>query len=294
MQILEGSELRLYGPVGYHEGADGFTSSDVVDALAEIGPDVDITVRINSGGGYAYEGVAIHTALAKHGGRVVVSVDGVAASAASLIAMAGDSIVMATGSLMMIHDPSLVTIGTGEEHRRSIEQLRATAAAMASIYSKRTGQSLATVRADMAAETWMTADEAVAARYADRAGTAHAKAAARFDYSVYAHVPLTALAAMAEKARSESPEALAAKPGWAKAATRLNASLAVTPDEPPAAPPAAREGGLVSDQSDAEQWRETAITIAARGKGAEALGRHLINTGTPLPVALGIIGAVPR
>ena len=75
-------------------------------ALAEHGRENDITARINSGGGYTHEGLAIYNALAAHKGKVRVEVDGVALSSASLIAMAGDEIIMKAGAIMMIHDPA--------------------------------------------------------------------------------------------------------------------------------------------------------------------------------------------
>ncbi|GAU85178.1 head maturation protease, ClpP-related [Bosea sp. BIWAKO-01] len=277
MRLVEGNEIRLYGPVGYMDSdGQGFTSSDVIDALAEVGADADISVRINSGGGFAHEGVAIHTALARHGGHVVVSVDGVAASAASLIAMAGNTIVMATGSLMMVHDPSLITIGTAAEHGRGIQQLEATAAAMATVYAQRTGKALANVRAEMAAETWMTADEAVAAGYADRTGTTKARAAAHFDYSVYANVPLTALAAMEAKARAESPEGKAGAASWARVLAKANAGLTA----PATAPPA--------------EERAAAIRTEAEARRAVAFGEELVAGDLPVKDALAKLYRLPR
>lgn len=276
MRMLDGNELRLYGPVGYIDGAEGFTSSDVIDALAEIGRDTDVTVRINSGGGWAHEGVAIYNALARHGGRVVVTVDGVAASAASLIAMAGDEIIVATGALMMIHDPSLITVGTSVEHGRSIHQLEVTAAAMAAVYAKRTRATLTAIRAAMAAETWLTGDEAVASGFATRTGSVKAKAAAAFDYAAYEHAPLTSIAAMQAQARADSPDAVAARPGWVKAAARLNGGRHVPGDAPHA------------------DERATAIREAAKARGVVALGEDLIAGKLPVKQALGALYRLPK
>ncbi|MGO4677524.1 head maturation protease, ClpP-related [Bosea sp. 2YAB26] len=277
MRLLEGNEIRLYGPVGYIDAdGQGFTSGEVIDALAEIGSDADVTVRINSGGGFAHEGVAAYNALARHGGHVAVTVDGVAASAASLIAMAGNTIVVATGALMMVHDPSLVTIGTATEHNRGIHQLEATAAAMATVYAQRTGKSLASIRAEMAAETWMTADEAVAEGYADRAGTTKARAAARFDYSVYAHVPFTVLAAMQAQARADSPEGVAGAASWSRVVAKANAGLAA-----PAKPNPADE-------------RATAIRTEAEARRAVAFGEELVAGDLPVKEALARLYSLPR
>jgi ATP-dependent protease ClpP protease subunit len=97
------NELLLYGTVGSSFwDEECFTAKTVRDELAGLsGP---ITVRINSGGGIATEGQAIYTALRSYAGQVDVVIEGIAASAASLIAMAGDTITMTTGSIMMIHD----------------------------------------------------------------------------------------------------------------------------------------------------------------------------------------------
>lgn len=274
MRILEGTELRLFGSVGYHDtDGQGFTSVEVLDALAAVGTDADITVRINSGGGYATEGVAVYNALARHRGRVVVAVDGVAASAASLIAMAGDDIVMATGSLMMIHDPSLITFGTSVEHGRSVHQLEVTAAAMAAVYASRSGRPITAIRAVMAAETWLTGDQAVEGGFATRTGTTTAKAAASFDYSVYAHVPFTALAAMRAQARADSPAGRAGAVGWVKAAARLNGPAAVDVD------PATS--------------RAEAIRAAAAERGMTALGEDLVAGKLPVADALARLHRYP-
>ena len=104
-KLLLNGALMLYGDVGDPFGwGDGFSASDVAEALAEHG-DGDITVRVNSGSGIANEGMAIYSLLKGHAGKVTIAVDGVAASAASLIAMAGSEIEMRDGAMMMIHDP---------------------------------------------------------------------------------------------------------------------------------------------------------------------------------------------
>lgn len=168
--IVDGTELVLTGTVGdlFFGMEDHFTQTQVVIALSEIGRDRDITVRINSPGGIAYEGAAIHAALAQHRGRKTIFVEGIAASAASVIAMAGDEVVMTPGSLLMIHDPAGGTFGTVETHQESIRALTALATTMAALYADRTGNTVEQERRVMRAETWFTPEEAVAARYADR------------------------------------------------------------------------------------------------------------------------------
>lgn len=271
MRPLQNGELILFGTVG--DPIEGFTDTEVVAALASLDPDYALTVRINSGGGFAHEGVAIYNALMGHPGRVTVRIDGVAASAASLIAMAGDEIVAMTGSLMMIHDPSLVTIGTVDEHQRGMHQLDKTAAAMATIYASRTGKSLPAIRTAMAAEVWMTAPEAVAEGYADRVGSAPAKAAASFDYAAYAHTPWPVLAAMQAQARADSPAGRAGAAGWAKAVARLNGPAAV--------------------EVDPATERAEAIRTAAAERGVATLGEDLIGGKLPVAEALARLHRYP-
>ncbi|MGR9345025.1 ATP-dependent Clp protease proteolytic subunit [Rhizobium leguminosarum] len=89
----------------------------MIGALTELSG--DIVVRLNSGGGVAMEGPAIHNAPKRHDGRVIVKVDAIAASAASLIALAGDEIEMPLGSLLKIHEPCGMTLGPADDHRRT-------------------------------------------------------------------------------------------------------------------------------------------------------------------------------
>ncbi|QND42405.1 Clp protease ClpP [Rhizobium leguminosarum bv. viciae] len=123
-KLIVDGELMLYGPVGFTDFWDesGFTSSQVIEALVALSG--DIVVRLNSGGGIAMEGSAIHNALKRHDGRVIVKIDAIAASAASLIAMAGDEIEMPLGTLLMIHEPSGMTLGPADDHRRAMPRSR--------------------------------------------------------------------------------------------------------------------------------------------------------------------------
>ena len=209
--IVSGNEIVLSGTVGDLYWGDSFTATDVVLALAQVGRGQDVVVRINSGGGIATEGSAIHAALAAHTGRKTVIVEGIAASAASVVAMAGDEIVMAQGALMMVHDPSGFTFGTVTDHELQIRALTALATAMAGIYAERTGKTADEARADMQAEVWLTPEEAVAQGYADRVQSRAAEPAnddavtevidadpepTAFDFRLYQHPPerLVALA----------------------------------------------------------------------------------------------------
>ncbi len=196
--IVSGNEIVLTGTVGDNWWGDGFTPPEVIMALAEVGRTTDIRVRLNSGGGIATDGSAIYNALEAHKGKVEIIVEGVAASAASVIAMAADHLVMSTGAVLMIHDPALVTWGNAAAHAKSIEQLDRLGDSFSDIYAEKTGKPSAEMRGLMRAETWMTAQEAVDAGFADATGAAATEIEpTAFAYGDYAHAP-RALASLAE------------------------------------------------------------------------------------------------
>lgn len=212
MDVLSDGEIILYGAVGESFFEDGFTARDVINALAKL-RGKDVSVRVNSGGGFADEGVAIFNSLKNHDGKVTVFVDGVAASAASLIAMAGSEVVMRTGSIMMVHDPLFVTVGNAEDHAKSLEALNAIADSMADIYAEKTGRKASEMRAEMREELWLTPDDALAKGYADRKDAAEAIEAAAFDYRAYTKAPerIAALSdqrAWSNRLKAQRPPAL--------------------------------------------------------------------------------------
>lgn len=168
-RLLVGGEMLLYGEVGDPWGDGfGFNAKEVITALATLNGG-DIVVRINSGGGSVWEGVAIYNALKQHKGNVITVVDALAASAASVIALAGDERLIGTGAMFMIHEPHSSTwSGDAEDHENAAKLLESIASTMADIYAEHTGMSAKKIRELMIAETWMTADEAVKMGFATR------------------------------------------------------------------------------------------------------------------------------
>ncbi|WP_457091387.1 head maturation protease, ClpP-related [Microvirga sp. P5_D2] len=239
MDVLLDGEIVLYGTVGDDFWDEGFTAQDVLRALAEVGRGTDVIVRINSPGGYVSDGVSIYNALKAHRGRVTVYVDALAASAASVIAMAGDEIIMRTGSIMMIHDPAGVTIGDVREHEKAIVSLDKLGDAIADIYSERTGRAADEIRDQMRDELWLTADEAVAQKFADRLDAANENAVAIepavFNYRLYQNAP-ERFVALAEARAWDKRELKAAKP--AATNSQQEHPMATTPaGTKPATPP---------------------------------------------------------
>lgn len=197
--LIVNGELVLYGFVGEADwDVQHFTARDVLDALMLMSGDV--TVRLNSGGGYANEGLAIYNNLRLHaqrnGIKIRIIVDAVAVSAASLIAMAGDTVVMSAGAQMMIHDPSHIAFGNVDDLRQSADVLDMQADQFARIYAEKAGITPEEARAIMKAETWYTAQEAVDAGFADEVASSATMSASVFDYRLYPKAPtsLTLLA----------------------------------------------------------------------------------------------------
>lgn len=185
------ADVYLYDAIG---GWWGVLASEFVQEIADL--DVEqINLYVNSPGGDVYDGVAIMNALRRHKARVVATVDGLAASAASFIIQAADERVMARGSELMIHDAWTIAIGNPEALREAADRTDRISNSMAGLYAERAGGTREEWRAAMQAETWYTAEEAVTAGLADRteastsddAKDALAAAAAAHDRSIFAH-----------------------------------------------------------------------------------------------------------
>lgn len=162
------AEILLYGPIGADmwEPENAITAKKVMAELEQI--DGDVTVRISSGGGDVYEGIDIMHALKNHPGRVTVIVESLAASAASFIAVGGgDEVLMRSSSELMIHRAWTFTDGNADDVRKTLDDLERQDVKLATIYSEKAGGELDDWLAAMSAETWYTADEAVAAGLAD-------------------------------------------------------------------------------------------------------------------------------
>lgn len=188
-RLLVGGEIVLYGDVGDYWGdGTGFTDREALEALAEV-QGQDVTVRINSGGGAAWQGFAIYHGLRQHTGKVTIQIDALAASAASIIAMAGDEILIAPDAMIMIHDPSSIVWGNASAMRSAADRLDKLAERGAEIYARRSGRDAAEMRELMLAETWFSAEEAIAAGLATTLADGAGAEMSAFDYTLYTKVP---------------------------------------------------------------------------------------------------------
>lgn len=187
-RVLADGTLMLDGVIG--DEWDGLNSAAVVSEIRDMG-DVDaLNVLINSPGGIVTDGLAIYHELATHPAAVTVEISGVAASMASAIAMAGDTVRMAKNAHMMIHDPWNVAVGDADDLRKAADLLDQFGTSLVAIYAHKTGLDEAEIRDMMAAETWLTAEEALARGFIDEIiEPASAEAFADLDIGELASVP---------------------------------------------------------------------------------------------------------
>jgi ATP-dependent protease ClpP protease subunit len=164
---MEPATLQIFDQIGEDWfGGSGISAKAFSDALMSVGPG-PLVVEINSPGGNVWDGLAIYNMLRGRNAQVTTRVVGIAASIASIIALAGDTVEMADASLFMIHDPSGMVAGTSEDMRKMADALDQHAEILAGIYAKCTGKPVAQIRAAMSAETWFTAQEAMQFGFAD-------------------------------------------------------------------------------------------------------------------------------
>lgn len=180
-KTAESVDVYLYDEIGMW----GVTASDFVNEIAKLDTK-EIKLHINSPGGSVFDGVAIYNSLVNHKASITVMVDGLAASAASFIAQSGDSVIMGTGSTMMIHEASGGVWGNAEDMRQTADILDKLSGTISEFYAIRAGGSAAMWRGIMKAETWYTAQEAVDAGLADSVSKTKADATEnRWDMSVF-------------------------------------------------------------------------------------------------------------
>lgn len=186
--------LYLYGPiVGDRDTAEwsgGACPQDMVPLIHSLRDASTLHLRINSPGGDFFGGQAISTALREHPGRVVAHVDGVAASAATVICCAAREVIASRGSQYMIHQAWTLAMGNADDLRATIALLEQVDGTIADEYARVSGASVEQVRAWMAAETWFTARQALdAGLITSIAEDAAPSASASWDLSIYQRAP---------------------------------------------------------------------------------------------------------
>ena len=161
-------EIFIYDAIGEDFWGDTVTPKSVVTALAELKGVKTLYIRLNSPGGSMFDGAAIYAAIRRFDAHKIVTVDGLAASAASMIAMAGDEVWMSPTATMMIHNAQGFTVGDAKVHREQADLLEKLSNDVVAASYERTGQKPEQIRAWMDSEKWMNAEEAVDLGFADK------------------------------------------------------------------------------------------------------------------------------
>ncbi|MDR3265028.1 MAG: Clp protease ClpP [Synergistaceae bacterium] len=158
------AEILLYDDIDAYWGK---SAKDFVNEVRALGAVSEIALRINSAGGDIFEAQAMYSYLRMHGAHKTVRIDGLAASAASVVAMAGDRVIMPSNALMMIHNPWSWTYGEAEDMRKVADLLDRVRDTIATVYRSKTGLDHEKIVSMMDDETWMNADEAFSMGFCD-------------------------------------------------------------------------------------------------------------------------------
>lgn len=175
------TELYIYDAIGESFWGDSISAKQFTEMLNKVDPKTKIlNVRINSPGGDVFDGISIYNLLQskKKTMKVNTYVDGLAASIASIIALAGDEIIMGQGALMMIHKPMAGVYGNSDDLDRMINRLDDVEEQLVSIYAKKTGKPRAELRAMLSAETWMDEHQTLENGFSTKISDDEAKIAA--------------------------------------------------------------------------------------------------------------------
>ena len=199
-------ELFIYDDIG-PEWLGMVSGKSFLSAMKDFDPAEELTVRINSPGGSVDEAKAIYNALSRRTGDVIVEIDGIAASAASYIAMAGNKIRMAENALMMIHSPYTYAMGTADELRKIADVVELYESGTVDVYAARTGVDREKIVEWVSDETWFDAKEAVDHGFADEIGQPLTVAASKPQTSNSALAYLTLVEAISPRLASPSTTA---------------------------------------------------------------------------------------
>jgi len=163
------AEIVLYGSIGESYWDDSVSAKNFSEELSKLPKTVNqIDVRVNSPGGDVFDGVTIYNRLKQHSANITVHIDGLAASIASIIALAGDEVIMGEGALYMIHLPWTFSMGDRNDLENTINRLMDVEEQLLGIYSRKTGLDRLELKAMLEAETWLDADQSVEMGFVDK------------------------------------------------------------------------------------------------------------------------------
>lgn len=159
--------LTIYGDIGESWWFDSTSAGDIDRALKEVKTSA-ITVRLNSPGGDAFDGITIYNRLKDHDAKVKIIVDGWACSAASIIAMAADELIMNTGAMMMVHEAWTVVVGSKSDIQKTVDMMAKLDDSLLDIYMTKAQCTRDEMKQFVENETWFTADEAIELGFATK------------------------------------------------------------------------------------------------------------------------------
>lgn len=225
---MDEAEILIYSEIG--PAMFGMVDDVmVIDALNKMQDSKKISVRLNSPGGDAFMGISIKNAFKRHPAKITVHVDALAASAAAIVAMGGDQLVMHEGSMLMIHNAWTISVGNSAAMAKAAETLEKVDQDQIDIYHRKSGLDKGKIKQMLDAETWLRATEARDLGLADSADTTPTGAKACLPHGWYSRAPeqigryamndKTRIAAMtgltiSEKSKSANPDDAARKALW--------------------------------------------------------------------------------
>ena len=308
----ETAEIFIYEQIGedWWSGV-GVTAKNFCKEISALKV-ANIDLHINSPGGSVFDGQAIYNALKRHPANVTTYVDGIAASIASVIALAGNKVVMAGNSLFMIHNPWGVTKGTSDDMRKYADVLDKVRDTIVTVYREKCGMADAEIIAAMDAETWMSAEEAVAFGFVDEVSQEmKMDALASFDFKAlgFKHPPAAEVPADKEpiSETQESPESPAETPtpetidppaqavGHIQPQGAKKAEVVIMSTQTPTAPNGAKEAAEIVAMCVANNCADKAAGFISAGATPDQVGRQILDLhasgklSTPAAEAPGIV-----
>ena len=176
--------VYIYDEIGWF----GIEAAQFAKDFSEIKADT-IHIRINSPGGDVFDGTAIANTIKQHSAKTITHIDAIAASIASIIALSSDEVVMAENAFFMFHEAWSISIGSAADFRKEADLLDKIDGVLAKTYVNKTGKDEKEIKDLMAAETWLTAEEALEMGMVDQIEEGGEVNASMFDLSVFANVP---------------------------------------------------------------------------------------------------------
>lgn len=290
-----GKEVYIDGVISDESWwGDEATPQQLREELQAYANGQPLTVVLNSVGGDVFAGLAMYNALRELDSEVTIRVDGLAASIASVIAMAGDNIIMSPGSMMMVHRPSTIAWGNADEMQKTIELLQTIEESIFPIYADRTGLSLEQVTELVNAETWMSAEKAVELGFADSLAKSVKKPeteeAPQNAFNAFAF----SMKATADAIAKSAPHAEAEPEAPVPDKEEEEEVIPPTPDpEPTPTPPEGDEPAPADESKPVEEPSEEAPAEQPKDEPTNSAEKETPVMGKPTETPEGIVDQLP-